>query len=410
MVTYNFPPLTASSGIQRSLNFSRFLPENGWSPIVLTPDSRVYDTANNNDAPEIPEQIIHKSSFALNTAKHLSICGKYPAFLALPDKFWTWRLSAVSAGIDLIRKYQPDAIWSTCPIPTTHWIAAALKKTSGIPWIADFRDPLIKDGNNDSFLEHKIKCYIEAKTVANADIVSFTSPSTLKLYQERYPELNQKKWRVIYNGYNEDNFSTAAEIAHNSQQNRPTNGIKTLLHSGILYQNGRNPAALFEAIKELHNTQKISENSFRLVLRATNSDEHYSQEVKRFSISEYVDILPPIKYEKALAEMINADGLLILQGSIFNGQIPAKVFEYFRAQKPILALTDSKGDTARILREGGISKVADMTSKDEISSLILDFVNNNTDQITPSKTSYTKFSRRNQTAELAKILNKLVVN
>ena len=36
LIAFHFPPQAGSSGIQRSLSFSRHLPANGWEPMVLT--------------------------------------------------------------------------------------------------------------------------------------------------------------------------------------------------------------------------------------------------------------------------------------------------------------------------------------------------------------------------------------
>ncbi|THB68616.1 MAG: glycosyltransferase [Gammaproteobacteria bacterium] len=412
MITYNYPPLTISSGIQRSLAFSRFLPENGWQPIVLTPSSGAY--ANKSDSGEklIPEKVIRESSFALDSSRHLAPFGKYPEFMALPDRWWTWRLSAVKKGLELIKKYKPDVIWSTFPISTTHWIASILKRKTGIPWVADFRDPMTKEGYPVERLTRAVRKSIEKRTVNLADVVTFTAPSSVKLYSQCYPHLSQSKWQIIYNGYDEDNFSIALNIAQSQTEkaNLSDQRPKTLLHSGTLYPLERNPESFFQAIKELKEGGVFTPQRIKIVLRATNNDELYKRRIADGDIVDLVDILPPVKYEDALAEMVCADGLLVLQAAICNHQIPAKIYEYFRAQKPILALTDRDGDTAFILKKGGIENIADITSVAEIKRLLTEFVNGETATVMPSETSYLEFSRKNQTVEFARLLNELTAN
>ncbi len=58
----------------------------------------------------------------------------------------SWRWTAVAAGLKLIRHYQPAVLWSTYPIATAHQIGAILHRCSGLPWIADFRDPMAQEG------------------------------------------------------------------------------------------------------------------------------------------------------------------------------------------------------------------------------------------------------------------------
>jgi hypothetical protein len=85
-------------------------------------------------------------------------------------------------------------------------------------------------------------------------------------------------------------------------------------------------------------------------------------------------VAPPVPYRDALAEMLAADGLLVFQGSPFNNQIPAKIYEYFRAGKPILGLVDTSGETARVLQAAGFSSLANMDRSDEIAATLERFI------------------------------------
>ena len=95
-------------------------------------------------------------------------------------------------------------------------------------------------------------------------------------------------------------------------------------------------------------------DNFKLVLRATQNDSYIEELVGKFGISSIISIKPPVSYHEALSEMLTADGLLVIQAENCNMQIPAKLYEYIRARRPILALTDSKGDTANKLLSLGI--------------------------------------------------------
>ncbi|MBX3638145.1 MAG: glycosyltransferase, partial [Rubrivivax sp.] len=122
MVAYHFPPLAGSSGIQRTLRFVQQLPRFGWQPMVLTTQARAYEKTSDDLLPEVPDGTLVCRAFALDTARHLSIGGRYPGRLARPDRWITWRFDAVRQGLRLIREHRPDAIWSTYPIATAHRI------------------------------------------------------------------------------------------------------------------------------------------------------------------------------------------------------------------------------------------------------------------------------------------------
>ena len=62
IITYYWPP-AGGSGVQRWLKFSKYLPENGWKPIIYTPDSPSFDVKDEDLLSDIhPEVEVWKSS------------------------------------------------------------------------------------------------------------------------------------------------------------------------------------------------------------------------------------------------------------------------------------------------------------------------------------------------------------
>ena len=108
--------------------------------------------------------------------------------------------------------------------------------------------------------------------------------------------------------------------------------------------------------------------------------------------------------------MLSADGLIILQASNCNNQIPAKLYEYLRAQKPILALTDPEGDTGLKLISLGFDTISRLDSKPDIKELILKFLDSIRNKIAqPLPLNQLQLhSRESRTAELVEILNGIV--
>src|SRR5262249_37067498 len=143
MIAYHFPPLQVSSGLQRTLRFARYLPDFGWRPIVLTTHPRAYASRDDGLLKELPDSIPVHRAFALDASRHLAVRGKYTRLFGIPDRYSSWYLGAVPAALRLIRKYRPKAIWSTYPIATAHLIGATVHRLTGLPWVADFRDPML---------------------------------------------------------------------------------------------------------------------------------------------------------------------------------------------------------------------------------------------------------------------------
>ena len=140
MVALDFPPCK-SAGVQRTLKFAEYLKDFGWEPIILTVNKEAFENLDNSQ--EIPTSIEHiYRSFAFNASRDFAIKGKYLSIMKEPDRWWTWKYTAIPQGKKIIESLKPDVIWSTYPVPTAHIIAKKLAKWSGLPWIADYRDPV----------------------------------------------------------------------------------------------------------------------------------------------------------------------------------------------------------------------------------------------------------------------------
>jgi len=403
MVAYHFPPMNVSSGIQRTLRFAQYLPEFNWEPFVLTAHPRAYSVVSTASLAEIPPHLTVRRAFALDTAKHLSLRGAYPQWLALPDRWWSWWMGAVPAGLRLIRKLKVDALWSTYPIATAHFIAYTLQRMTDIPWVADFRDPMVEPGYPSNALQRSAFERIERLTVKNCERAVFASLGARRLCAERHPDI-QSRLTIIENGYDEASFAAAE---HAPRPARSSDGPLVLVHSGIVYPSERDPRAFFAALSELRTNGTINRGKLKVVLRATGNDDYLRGLIASHAIDDIVSLQPSLPYRAALAEMLAADGLIVLQAANCNDQVPAKLYEYLRARRPILALTDPKGDTAAVLKSAGIDTIAPLDSPRDISRLLVRFLDLLRVQRAPlaQETTIAAASRRSRTKELASLLD-----
>ncbi len=405
MIAYHYPPDRISSGIQRTLKFSRYLLDAGWKPSVLTVHPRAYQQSGDDQLDEIPGAVDVCRAFAVDAAKHLSIKGRYPLFLALPDRWAAWWLGGVWSGLSMIIRQRPRVLWSTYPIATAHLIALTLKRFSGLPWVADFRDSMTEDDYPANPTVRRVYNWIERGVVKRADRVVFTTPGTMRMYAERYPDLPQNKWVVIPNGYDEENFQIAVD-----QDSTPVaGGAVILVHSGILYPFERDPTCFFAALSALKSRNEITADGLQVRLRATANDELLSAMIDKFGIADIVSLAPSIPYTQALAEMLQADGLLLFQASNCNHQIPAKLYEYFRARRPLLGLTDPAGDTAQLMQETGIPTIVRLDNQADIEKGLLEFISSIKTGTAPlaDKQDIVQFSRQFGASRLAGILEDL---
>jgi len=237
----------------------------------------------------------------------------------------------------------------------------------------------------------------------------FVTPGSARLYYERYSDILNARLAVIENGYDEENFAPLDGSASRKGPLLP--GIFTLLHSGIVYPSERDPTQLFRALRLMLDEGSLTPGELRVRLRAPAHEALLAKLIATFRVAEIVELAPPIPYWQALEEMMRADGLLVLQASNCNDQIPAKVYEYLRCQRPIIALTDPAGDTSWLLRKSGIHNIARLDSAEDIALALRRFL----DQVKrgeatlPSDALVAGASRLHRARELAGLLDRLPV-
>lgn len=407
MVAFHFPPQAGSSGIQRTLNFVKYLPRHGWAPTVLSAAPRAYETTSLDLVKMIPPGVPVARSFALDSARHLAVAGKYMLMTALPDRWASWWLGAVARGKRLIRQHQPDILWSTYPISTAHWIGASLAAAGRLKWVADFRDPMITPSFPVNPLERKTRHWVESRVMAQATRCVFTTRRAAETYAARYPAAAHK-CVVIENGYDEELFA----------QLQPTrSGVADdtllLLHSGVIYPGDRDPTALFRAVRQLLDSGSLTAEKLCVRFRAAHHEDEIRRLAKAQGVTEVVDVAPPIPYQQAVTEMMGADLLLVLQGSNFNTQIPAKIYEYLRARQPLLALVDLQGDTAAQLKQFLATFFAGIDDDRQICDALHDWLQQRESPVLQEQLAFNvrqvqKYSRISHTQKLAQLFDSLL--
>lgn len=403
MIAYHFPPQRGSSGIQRTLRFARYLPEFGWTPAVLTVHPRAYEEVDGSEAP--PDLRVRRAT-AFDAARHFAIRGKYPGIMAVPDRWASWWWGAVPAGLKLVREWRPNVLWSTYPIATAHAIGHTLARLTGLPWVADFRDPMAQDGYPPDRKTWQAFAQIEARTVTRARRSIFATPGAAREYRARYPA-HADRIRVIENGYDEELFAGLPKRAHDGPR-QPF----VLLHSGIVYPWERDPTAFFAALAKLASKGTFVPGSFVVRFRAPVHESKLRELTTRFCVSDFVEIAPSIPYRDALAEMLAADALVVLQAANCNEQIPAKFYEYLRAGRPVLGLADPHGDTGQAMRAAGIPYLAALEDGAAIQGVLTQLLDDLRRDVAalPDASFVRGASRRTRSSDLAKMLDEVTVH
>ncbi|MBE0426202.1 MAG: glycosyl transferase GT4 family protein [Nitrospirae bacterium] len=267
--------------------------------------------------------------------------------IAFPDNFIGWYNYAIDSASDLLVREKVDAMISTSYPVTAHLIASKLKKKYRIPWIADFRDLWTQNHYVNKYkLIKYIERRLELKTLSDADVLVTAHP-LVNVLQRLH---KSKKILCITNGYDVDDFP---EI-----QVKLTDKF-TITYTGKLYNGKRDPSMLFKAVEELINEKKIKKELTEIRFFGCN-EKWLIDEIKKYNLEGVVTVNGIIPREEALKKQRESQILLILRWDNKNeeGIFPGKVFEYFGAKRPIIAV-GSGGVIKDILEKTNAGKFAE---------------------------------------------------
>lgn len=400
IVAFHFPPLAGSSGLLRALKLCRYLPEFGWRPTVLTLHPRAYESLDARGDKLVPAGADVIRTFALDTKRHLGFRGMYFNWLALPDRWVSWTLGAVPAGLRAIRSRRIDVIFSTFPVASAVLVGFVLHKLTGKPWVVDLRDSMTEEGYPRDARTRRVWRWLEKKAVSHAARLILTTTSTRHMYLERYPHLPPGKCLLIPNGYDEEDFSSL-----DLSERRPSTDARPLrlLHTGLIYPEERDPRPFFRALGRLKREGKVTSASLSIAFRASGSEDLYQRIINELEIADMIELQSHVPYHQSLQECADSDGLLLFQAANCDHQVPAKAYEYLRVGRPIFALTTHTGDTAGLLNEVGGATIVNLANEEAIYQglpVFLAALRSGTHPC-PDARKIRRYARRSQVEELA---------
>lgn len=410
-IAFHYPPEASSSGVLRTLKFTRYLEELGWRVSVLTLNKSAYAMVDPALEAQIPKSAHVIRTPFINTKWHLAIKGRYPALLAIPDNWIGWYPWAINAGSKLISQDPPQVIYSTSPHATSHLIARRLAQKHHLPWIADFRDPWYEEPAEPGTpaINHWAARHLEKKVIKAASHVTATTDALRDSLSARYADLPIEKFSTIANGYDETDFAGI-----NKKPIRSPHMV--ILHAGSINPDYRDPRPLWDAYREALKSGELQEG---IILFKFIGPGEFSQslEIKtyltQYNMQDAVEFLPRLPYAQALSLQAEADLLLLLQASRdTEGLVPAKLYEYLRCLSPVLALVPM-GASQRIIEETRGGWAIDPSNKMQISGALIEtyhlWKEGKLKERAASLDSLQQYDRKALTRKLADIFNSLAI-
>ena len=407
MVLYHFPP---NGGVSMSRNVShiRYLPGHGWNPLVLAPRA-AGEIADPGALALVPASLrvaratcpelaqlapavallrglaarASRARYGLTAGRSQPGAGTPPGqglapdvraelsgpshvsrlrrLLFFPDNQIAWLPFAVVEAIRFRRLAPYEVVYSSSSPVTAHLVAGVIKRLTGVPWVAEFRDPWVGNPIAEPlpWLHRRIRARLERWIARSADQLVFLSPSTLRLYRRRYPGVSDSMV-LITNGHDR------------TEARPPTAGCAgprryRIVWTGSLYR----PAELrmfLEAVRNLAARRPALSDELE-VLFYGDVEASCRTVAERLTADSALDAIVQFRgfvpREVALTALADSDAALLMLGAGPGmGQfVPGKLFDYLGQSKQILAVLPP-GDARDILIELGWGVIADPNAVD----------------------------------------------
>ncbi len=372
MIVPFFPP-NAGGGAYRPLGFVKYLGRSGWKPTVVTMASNSFWITDDSLVAEIPSGCDVRRTPAMSAQALLSkfrgksggpagegkrqvrssrifgVLRTLGSAALVPDTYRGWYPFAVREGLKVCREKPVDAIYSTSPPETSHLIGLRLHEETGLPWVADFRDPWMNLYllPTPTPIHRRLHERLERRVCDQASIV-VTSPWHRDILTAKYPRLADVA--LIPNGYDPSDIERVRSIV-------PPSDRFQIVHAGMLTQK-RSAAAFLRALKIFFDESAGAREGTHVVFLGPRESEN-DRAREELALGDAVSFRDTVSHAEAL-KIERASHILVLikqANPLYDGIVPGKLYEYIGVRRPILALAP-EGEASAIVRKYRRGEVA----------------------------------------------------
>ena len=322
-----------------------------------------------------------------------------------PDPRCLWIRPSVKFLKKYLKDHPVDLIVSTGPPQSMHMIGRKLAKETGLPWIADFRDPWTKI----FYFKHlsmtrateRWHNKMERKVLDDATAVVAVSP----LVQQDFQAMTQTPVELITNGFDECDFS--AEKCPEAAGGAGRDFVIT--HTGLFAADG-NPPLLGEVLAPKCSSCADFKKALKIKL-VGKTDE---QILKAIADAGLKDNLEDMGYQQhaVAVEQQRTASLLILplrKEPEYKAVLPGKLFEYLASWRPVLGIGQTDGAMSMILNNTKTGLVLNWDDRKSIERFIdMCWEKHQTGNLTVDDADISQFTRRNLTHRMAQLFDKLI--
>jgi glycosyltransferase involved in cell wall biosynthesis len=427
IIAYYFPPL-GMGGVQRVSKFVKYLPFFGWEPVILTvkdidyfsrdesllqelsPDVKIYRTGSLDPLRLVfllrklfKKQRGGPKKVALRNSRKpfFSILLSFLNLFFFPDNKIGWFPFALIKGIRICRKQKIDLLFSTSPPLTCHLVAFFLEKLTGIRWVADYRDSHIsyQNAKKPALLKNLLQKNLQKSFLNNADGVISVNKTITQQLKEISPQAEEME--VITNGYDKEDFEVTV---------KKTEDIFKIIYFGTFSPDC--PAEPFlKALSNLLHQGKINQDKIRFIHVGISIGMDIGKMIEEYGLKEVTELKGYLSHKEGIEKLLESNLALLTVSQSAPVISTGKIYEYFGAQKPVLAIAPQDGEADKLIQSLGAGRVVSPENIPEIEDAILSFYREfETGRLlfkaNPDMTE--KYERKYLTSRLAKLFGRYI--
>lgn len=423
LVSYFFPP-EPHAGSLRVGALSKYLPEHGWTVDLVTrvepdpaPNGRVVVVPHKawierlrGDLGIRPDKWFRApppetwTPGSVEPPRHLSgrMYGVFRRTIlqaaTWPDRTIGWAGRVRRPLRAMLEEDAPDAILSTSPPETTHFLARWAHRRTGAPWIADLRDPwseteLMAHAAWRRALDRRTERRILAHTRGLVTVSEPIAESLRALHPGR-------EVHAILNGFDPEKFPGPAE---------PDRSAFTLTYAGGLTLGKHDVFTFLDGARRFLDDCAAAGVDPGLRIRFVGAaSPELRGHIARAGLEKVTTCSTRVPHADAVAAMRTSPVNVFFpwQDPERPGVYSGKLFEYLGARRPILAVGAFKGVAGTLVEQSGLGRVAaDAAETASLLRVLWNAHRAGADPWSPDETVVTRHSHRAMVARFAELLD-----
>lgn len=365
LVSGHFPPSNLV-GAQRARLWSRYLPEFGWEPVVVTGDPAQYEERPDPDLERLVVpglKVVHAKTLSTRPVRLVGDIGI--------RSFW----GCYQALAQMAKAREIDFVMVTIPSNYLAPVGRLVHLRHGLPFGIDYQDPWVNRWTGDekpfsrAWASNKLAEILEPWSVRDAALITGMAPGYVAGMLERNPRVaSQSELAYMPMGTAPEDYALVRSLGRAPFLFDAEDGRFHLIYAGALL-----PAGFVVLDSFLAGLRTLREQAPQVAARlavhfvgtGSSPDDPQGHRVlpraHAAGVGEMVAEHPHrIGYVDTLNHLMHSSAVLVL-GSTEPHYTPSKVFQAMLSERPVFALLHRDSTAVAMIRSAHVGEVLTLT-------------------------------------------------